>query len=176
MLIREAEITDAAAIAKVHVDSLRMTYISIVPTAYLAGLSHEQREQEWRRTLSKPAEREFVYIAEDTTGNVIGFAWGGAERGGYPVYKGELFAIYLLEEYQRQGVGKHLLSWVAKRFLQQGIQSMLVWVLADNPSRRFYEALGGQLASEQEITIGGLNLLEVAYGWPDISSLRAVLA
>lgn len=73
-------------------------------------------------------------------------------------------------------MGKQLLSWVAKRFLQHGIQSMLVWVLADNPSRRFYEVLGGQLVSEQEITIGGVDLLEVAYGWPDISSLRAVLA
>jgi hypothetical protein len=56
MLIREAKITDAAAIAKVHVDSWRTTYVGIVPTAYLAGLSHEQRAEEWRRTLSNPAE------------------------------------------------------------------------------------------------------------------------
>jgi L-amino acid N-acyltransferase YncA len=176
MLIREAEITDAAAIAKVHVASWRTTYVGIIPTDYLAGLSHEQREQEWRRALSKPAELESVYVAEDTIGNVIGFAWGGPERSGHPVYKGELFAIYLLEGHQRQGVGKQLLSGVAKRFLQQGVQSMLVWVLADNPSRRFYEALGGQLVSEQKITIGGLDLLEVAYGWPDISCLRGTLA
>jgi GNAT superfamily N-acetyltransferase len=176
MLIREAEITDAAAIARVHVDSWRTTYVGIVPTEHLAGLSYDQREQEWRGTLSVPTELEFVYVAQDTTGNVIGFAWGGPERGGHDAYKGELFAIYLLDEHQRQGVGKQLLFRVAKRFLQQGIQSMLVWVLADNPSRRFYETLGGQLVSEQKITIGGVDLLEVAYGWPDISYLRDALA
>jgi L-amino acid N-acyltransferase YncA len=176
MLIREAEITDAVAIARVHVDSWRTTYVGIVPTDYLAGLSYEQRAEEWHRTLSKPIELELVYVAEDPAGNVIGFAWGGPERSGHDAYKGELFAIYLLEEYQRQGMGKQLLSWVAKRFLQQGVQSMLVWVLADNPSRRFYEALGGQLVSEQKITIGGVDLLEVAYGWPDLSCLRDTLA
>jgi hypothetical protein len=53
---------------------------------------------------------------------------------------------------------------------------MLVWVLADNPSRQFYRALGGQLVSQQKITIEGLDLLEVAYGWPDISYLRGTLA
>jgi hypothetical protein len=95
MLIREAEITDAAAIARVHVDSWRTTYVGIVPTDHLAGLSYEQREQEWHRTLSIPTGLEFVYVAEDTAGNVIGFAWGGPERSGHPVYKGELFAIYL---------------------------------------------------------------------------------
>jgi GNAT superfamily N-acetyltransferase len=175
MLIRKAEITDAAAIARVHVDSWRTTYVGIVPTEHLAGLSYEQRTEEWRSTLSKPAELEFVYVAEDTTGNVIGFAWGGTESSGHPVYKAELYAIYLLEKYQRQGVGTQLLSWVVRGLLQQGVQSMLVWVLADNPSRRFYEALGGQQVSEQKITIGGVDLLEVAYGWSDVSCLMDAL-
>jgi hypothetical protein len=53
---------------------------------------------------------------------------------------------------------------------------MLVWVLADNPSRSFYEALGGELIGEQNVTIGGVDLREVAYGWPDISCLTDMLA
>ena len=43
--------------------------------------------------------------------------------------------------------------------------------LAENPSRRFYEALGGQELSRQDITIGGATLVEVAYGWKDIGVL-----
>jgi L-amino acid N-acyltransferase YncA len=176
MFIREAKITDAAGIAHVHVDIWRTTYVGILPTDHLAGLSYEQCEQAWHRTLSMPAGLEFVYLAEDAIGNIIGFASGGPERSGHHVYKCELFAIYLLAEYQRQGVGTKLFSCVIKRFLQQGIQSMLVWVLAGNhPSRRFYEALGGKLVSEQSITIGGVDLLEVAYGWPDISCLADML-
>jgi len=48
---------------------------------------------------------------------------------------------------------------------------MLIWVLAKNPSRAFYEALGGQRVYEKQIVIGGETLVEVAYGWRDIHSL-----
>ena len=173
LLIREAEISDAVAIAKVHVDSWRSTYAGIVPTDYLAGLTYEQREQVWHKTLSAPSELGFVYVAEDAAGNVVGFASGGAERSDHNDYKEELFAVYLSDQYQRLGTGSQLVSCVATSLLQQGIQSMLVWVLANNPACRFYEALGGKLASEQTITIGGETLSEVAYGWEDISQLAA---
>jgi hypothetical protein len=53
--------------------------------------------------------------------------------------------------------------------------SMLVWVLAENYARGFYERLGGALVGEQEITLGGVALREVAYGWPDTPS-QAMLA
>ncbi len=48
---------------------------------------------------------------------------------------------------------------------------MTVWVLADNPFRRFYERLGGKLFCEKEIEIGEQKLLEVAYGWDDLGAL-----
>jgi hypothetical protein len=47
---------------------------------------------------------------------------------------------------------------------------MAVWVLALNPFRRFYEALGGEPISEQRIERGGQSFLEAAYGWSDVSS------
>ena len=55
--------------------------------------------------------------------------------------------------------------------MQAGMPSMLIWVLAKNPSRAFYEALGGQRVYEKQIVIGGETLVEVAYGWRDIHSL-----
>ncbi len=41
------------------------------------------------------------------------------------------------------------------------------------PALLFYEAIGGKLATAQTITIGGAILMEVAYGWEDISQLTA---
>ena len=51
---------------------------------------------------------------------------------------------------------------------------MLAWVLARNPSRRFYEAVGGELLGSQEIEISGVILEEVAYGWPDVGTVVAL--
>ena len=173
--IREANVPDAAAIARVHVNSWRATYSGVVPDDFLAQLSYAQRERTWRDTLSTPDATEFVYVAEVETSSIIGFASGGPERSGNPDYKGELYAIYLLEAYQRKGMGRQLAQAIAQRLVQEGLHSMLVWVLADNPSLDFYSALGGQRVYEQEITIGGARLVEVAYGWLDIRELVETL-
>ena len=48
----------------------------------------------------------------------------------------------------------------------------MLWVLDRNPSRLFYERLGGQLIGEQTIELGqDVTSVEVAYGWPNIKSL-----
>ena len=171
MLIREASPIDAAAIARVHVDSWRTTYAGIVPADYLASLSYARREQFWCDILSTPIPAGCVYVAAQDTGEVIGFASGGPERSGDALYRGELYAIYLLAPYQRQGLGRRLTLAVVQRLLQRGLPSMLVWVLAANPGRAFYAALGGQPVYEKEVTIGTVPLLEVAYGWPDLREL-----
>ena len=106
MRIRAAQPPDAAAIATVHVDSWRTTYKDIVPDDVLAALSYEQRTHMWRHILSQSLPTSFVFVAEAPSGQVIGFASGGPERGGDPDYTGELYAIYLLEAYQRHGLGR----------------------------------------------------------------------
>lgn len=53
-----------------------------------------------------------------------------------------------------------------------GIHSMLAaWVLEANSACNFYTALNGQKIQHKEIDIGGSKLIEVAYGWTDISVL-----
>ena len=72
------------------------------------------------------------------------------------------------------GLGRRLTGAVADRLSEMGLASMLVWALRDNTqARHFYEALGGELVREQEITIGGSPVTEVAYGWQDIARLAA---
>jgi GNAT superfamily N-acetyltransferase len=169
--IREAALADVAAIAKVHVDSWRTTYAGIVPEDHLAKQSYRRREQIWRNNLAKRADHEFVYVAEDASGEVVGFAAGGPERAGDPVHRGEIYAIYVLKTFQRRGIGRQLSEAIAQRLLQTGYDSMLIWVLAKNPSRGFYERLGGELVSEKPIEIGAAKLTEVAYGWKDLRLL-----
>ena len=86
-------------------------------------------------------------------------------------YAGELYAIYLLEQYQRHGIGRMLVGELCAWLLSQDLTSMYTWVLEKNPSRRFYESLGGIEFRRQTLPLGGLHLAEVAYGWDDISPL-----
>ncbi len=169
--IREANPADAGAIARVHVDAWRTTYAGIVPDEYLAGLSYQDGESRWARilTMDKPAASNFV--AEADGGEIVGLAGGGPEREGDRTYQGELYVVYLLEEYQRKGVGRHLVSAVARRLLSDGFDSMLVWVLEDNhPARRFYESLGGEPIGRKNRPTGGADLVAVSYGWREITA------
>lgn len=172
MLVRPARRDDAEGMARVHVDSWRTTYPGIVPDAVLAGLSYSRRQELWSQMLAKAEqENHFIFVAEDEAGRIVGFADGGPEREGDPEYMGEVYAIYLLKESQGRGVGRLLLEAVARSCFQAGCTSLLVWVLAENPSRHFYAHLGGKPVKVKPIEIGGVKLEEIAYGWSDTSRL-----
>ena len=171
MQIRLAQPSDIEGIARVHVDTWRASYRGIIPDSHLDSLSYEQREQRWRDNFAGFAPGTFMYVATDDDNRVIGFASGGPERDSDPAYKGELYALYLLPSCHRHGIGRELTRIVARHLAKQGHSSMLVWVLAQNPSRKFYEVLGGQYLYDKSVTIGGAELIEVAYGWLDLDAL-----
>lgn len=167
ILIRKAEIEDAKGIAKVHIDSWRTTYKGIVPEFFLENLSYEQRELTWKKGIKENS----VYIAENENGQVIGFSTGGKERTGkYEAYTGELYAIYILKEYQGKGIGRLLVRTVVEDLKVKNLNSMLIWAIEENPACRFYEILGGKKIDTEEIEIAGKKLSEVAYGWDDVAN------
>ena len=170
--IRAANLADAGSIARVHVDSWRTTYEGIVPSDYLAGLSYRDRQSMWNDALTKDHFAAGIAVAETECGDVVGFASWGPEREGDSIYPAELYAIYILQERQNMGLGRRLVSTVAKRLLADGVDSMLLWVLEDNrPACRFYESLGGERVGRKRVTIGGVDLEEVSYGWKDLTRL-----
>lgn len=174
MIIRDALLSDCTAIAQVHVDSWRTTYGGLFPSDYLDQLSYEQRSLIWQQRLNPVNDHHsdyFVVVAEDEFGQVIGFACGGIERTGDPIYQGELTAIYLLQPWQNKGLGRSLVRAVAKRLIRMNLNTMLIWALRDNPACQFYEKLGGQKLREKELTIADRHFLEIAYGWTDLTPL-----
>ncbi len=173
-VIRAASVDDAPGIARVHVDTWRTTYPGLVPEAYLASLSHEEGQAQWKKLIADPPSPGiFCLVAEDPDQGIVGFASGGPARafasGSEP--DGEVYALYVLEPHQRRGIGRALVGQAARVLAEQGRRSLVIWVLAGNLSRAFYEALGGEVTASQTLEIGGARLEEVAYVWRDTSTL-----
>jgi ribosomal protein S18 acetylase RimI-like enzyme len=168
MIVRPAREEDIPSIVRVHVESWRTTYRGIVADSFLAALSYQKHEQRHRRYMAQPGAVYFV--AELPGDGIVGFLWGGPERSGDRHFSGELYAIYILDEHRRRGIGSALVrQWVVS-LRQAGLNSALVWVLADNkPAIDFYIRLGEKPLREQIIEIGGESLRELAYGWKDLS-------
>lgn len=160
LVIRRARTLDAGALARIQVDSWRESYRGIVPQSYLDGLSYAAHERQWRRSLSA---RGWAFIAV-WRGQLVGLASGGRCRS-LKGFGGELYVLYLLRGYQSRGVGRALFDAVHLELARRGFGDMLVWVLAENPARGFYEHLGGDPVGEASCVIGGVKLKEVAYGW-----------
>jgi GNAT superfamily N-acetyltransferase len=166
--IREANISDAAGLARVSVDSWRSTYSGIIPQEYLDSLTYENRTSRWEERLSNLDGPGFTFIVEDGFSNIIGYAGGLKGNSGNLVYTGEVGDIYLQKEFQGMGIGRRLMATVALRLKEFGHNSLLIWVFEENPYRIFYESLGGILIDEKEIESGGTKLTGVAYGWADM--------
>ncbi|HEU4742608.1 MAG TPA: GNAT family N-acetyltransferase [Meiothermus sp.] len=166
--IRPARPEDAPGVARVHVDSWRETYLGIVPEDFLASLSYERREQMWRSGLENPDWQGALLVAEEPTGGIVGFVVGGPPQEPDGEFACELWAIYLLRAYQGRGIGRQLFQRFVQEMVRRGHTSMLLWVLAENPTTRFYQRMGGVKVGEKEIELSGKKLLEWAYGWRNL--------
>lgn len=167
MLIREATISDAFSIAKVHIDSWLTTYKGIVSDDYLNSLSYSQKEKAWVNIINDAQKNtKYIYVAHDDNNGIIGFTSFGIERESDTTFKGEIYAIYIIKQYQNKGIGKLLFNSAIKKLNELNIHSMLIWALEENKQAcRFYELIGGRKVKERYIDIGNETFKEVAFGW-----------
>ena len=161
--IREATIADCSAVAKVHVQSWKESFAGIVPQIFLDKMSAEKRAKAFEAGFAAPFYR--MYVAEAPRRGIVGFADFGAPRETIDAYDGELYAIYLLPEFHRKGVGERLFKRGVEFLKGHGSNSMYLLALEVSPYRAFYEKMGGQLAGKKGVEIEGATYDELIYGW-----------
>jgi GNAT superfamily N-acetyltransferase len=175
MPIREANIEDSAAIGHVQLASWKTMFPACGMSVdnYLAQFSDGDRAEAWQSFFARP-QRPMVYVAETSDGKVIGFASSTLSQPEEP-YACELLVIHILPDYRAQGIGRQLISATARYWHERGCESLWLWTIKTNPARAVYEHLGGVLAGEKasqslknDVTI---DVVEVAYGWADITAL-----
>lgn len=166
--LRMANLDDAESIARIHVETWRSTYAGMLPDDMLVAMSEEKQARMWRRMLRGG---ETVLVAEHPRHGLIAFGSYGPNRSGRDGYTGEVYTLYVLPDFQGLGVGRGLLRALFGALAREGHDSALIWVLAQNPSRFFYEAMGGHPVAGRDTRMWGAALRESAYGWDSIHAL-----
>ena len=156
--IREAVPADVPALAQLHVNTF-------VETHGGPGPAFATREWQWRQAFEQASPDWFCYVTTHSDGSLVGFAKGVPYTGSIHEYAGELNKIYLLRKYHRLGLGRRLVGHVSRSFLSRGIDSMLLFGDARNPSNGFYERLGAERLLSPEGEFHG------GYGWRDLPKL-----
>lgn len=163
VIIRKADISCAGGIAHVHIESWRTTYRGQVPDDHLDRLSVSDRAKVWEAEISR--EVSGVLVVEDRD-FICGFVNFGASRDeDADDQTGEIYAVYLLAEMQRAGIGRKLWNDATQELRKRGFTTCVVWVLDTNyPAIGFYERMGcrpdGAMKSEN---IGGTKVTELRY-------------
>ncbi len=176
MRIRRAAKDDAAMIARVHVETWQSAYAGLLPDSMLAGMSDVRHAAMWSQTLSDKSESRGVFVADDVDAGVVGFGSCGPVRDtpegldGTEQRVGEVYLLYVETDFQNQGVGRRLLDALFRQLRADGFDTAILWMLADNPTRFFYEGLGGQQVGERTDTFAGADVDEVAYAWRDLEA------
>jgi GNAT superfamily N-acetyltransferase len=156
--VRRAWPADARSIAEVHVRTWQAAYRHAFPQDVLNGLSVDERETRWRKSL----EEGFVAWVAEAQGRAVGFAAVGPSRTEQDA--GELYSIYVLPEAWGSPAARELMAAAKEWFAQEGYTTAMLWVLADNPrARRFYEREGWRAEGSRIDTVRGTEVEEALY-------------
>jgi len=168
LTIRAAEPEDSAAIGRVHVDAWRSAYAGLIPDEVLVGMSQRNQAVQWARILARPRPRDAVFVGVDESDGLVGFGNCGPVRSQGTPGEGEVYTLYVDPDHQGAGIGSALLKVLLETLADAGMPSAIVWVLTLNPSRYFYEAMGGQRFAERDERLWGTILRETGYVWTQI--------
>jgi L-amino acid N-acyltransferase YncA len=155
IVFRDAVAEDIEPLAELHVTLGNATYRTTGPSVAV-------RSAQWRQRLAEAKPTDFVLIVEDRTGRLIGFASGEANVG---EFVGVLNKIYLRWDYHGLGLGRKMMEEVARRFLDRGIRSFMLFADRSNPTIGFYDRMGGERLLDERGHFTG------AYGWRDVPKL-----
>jgi ribosomal protein S18 acetylase RimI-like enzyme len=153
---RDAVAADIPALAELHVTTWNATYNTT------RGPTIATRTWQWEQVFAKEHRRDFVLVLEDRNGRLIGFTWGRPHVGDV---EGELSKIYLRWEYHGLGLGRRMMAETARRFLERGIHSFILFAELSNPTLGFYDRMGGERLLDDR------GLFDGAYAWRDARTL-----
>lgn len=175
-IVRAATRADIPAMSRVQVETKRSCYLGFYPPELLMKMSKEKTAAAWRRNLfdDPTYPGSFALVAETMDREIVGLIIAGPIAEPDPVFTAEVYVLYILAGYQRHGIGRALIKRASVRLRNEGHENLIVWVLAANPARKFYESLKGAATHQKEVDLYGYHLPEVGYTWEKITGLTEI--
>jgi uncharacterized protein YndB with AHSA1/START domain/ribosomal protein S18 acetylase RimI-like enzyme len=142
MIIRPVRVEDAAAVARVHIDSWHVAYRGLVPDETLQRMTYEWSEERLRKSFAAGGEETYLAAEGQTVMGLLTLgACRDADREGTST--GEIWGIYVAPAHWRRGIGQRFVLIAERLLAARGFEEATLWVLHGNEAaRRFYEAMG----------------------------------
>lgn len=162
--IRNMKKDDIPAVVDIQISGWREAYKGIIDDEQLNAMDRAGRIKKIEKSYLK-----YGFLVAEHQGEIVGFA-NYIDSNDFtpqtPDADCELSAIYAEPDLKRQGIGTALFEYVKENLACKNKHKMVLWCLKDNePSKKFYEKMGGKIIGERLIKIGEKDYTEVCYSY-----------
>ena len=155
--VRLARTSDVDGIAEVNVRSWRQRFAGTLPQEALDGLDARDLAMVWASSILNPPTPGHRLLVAVEEADVVGYAAIGpsqdpdAEPG-----TGELVALEVDPDRQREGHGSRLLAAAVDHARAGGLETLVAWcALDDEPRRAFLQSAGwGPDSAYRDVAVG----------------------
>lgn len=148
IVYRKATEEDCYAIAELKGIVWNTTYKGIYSDEALMSYDVEKNEKILRQIVNNPDLE--IYVATDRN-KIVGFMTCGKPYKPFRHYEQEVGLLYILKEYQRQGIGKEFLDIARQQVKNAGYKEFIVGVNSRNFNAiDFYTCMGGAVIDADE--------------------------
>ena len=145
---RKATVEDCYAIAALKGIVWNTTYKGIYSDEALNGYDVKKNEQILKSIVNNPEIEVYVATVYD---RIVGFMTCGKPYKPFRHYEQEVGLLYILKEYQKQGIGKGFFEIARKQVKEAGYKEFMVGVNSQNVNAiQFYLAMGGEIVLAEE--------------------------
>ena len=146
--IRLAKIEDCKAISKVKRKVWETTYRGIYPDEKIDSYNYKEQEEMFKSlVINKDID---LYVVE-VNNEIVGYMDCGVPIRQFEDYEQEIGLFYILEEFQRKGIGRELFKIAYENIKGKGYDRFFISCNKYNlPAQRFYEKMGGKIVHIDE--------------------------
>lgn len=170
--VRKANADDAYWIAYVNAQTRYSTYKWLIPEKILETRTNsiQERTEKTREFIANG--KNYLVIENNETHEIVWMSiYWPSRNENYP-NSGEIYAIYILKEYQKIWLGKKLfIAWI-KGLIKLWYNDMIINVLKWNNAIDFYKKYGAQIVWEKSDQVSAFTLEEYILFFDDIKSIK----
>ena len=146
-MVRKARKEDAKEIVFINVSCWKESYKGIFPQDYLDNLDVNNLE-----SIRKCENKISEYVVYEKDDQIIGMARYGKNQKDYGDSYGEIYALYVRPDFQRQRVGTELVKYIFNE-LKKNYKYVLISTLKENKANDFYKKIGGKFIGESDFIL-----------------------
>lgn len=141
--IRKAKECDCKELAIIKKQVWTTTYLNIYPKEKINAYQIEKNENKFKQMIREKKQELYVVMIDQ---KIIGYFSVGEILRPFQHYTHDIGLIYLLKEYQGNGIGTMIFTFCKEKLLEKGITEFIISCNKyNNPAQRFYKKMGGTM-------------------------------